>query len=247
MSDRKAVIVTGASRGIGAAIALELARRGHMVGCLSRQGHGPEGIDAPAEICARLVPLAADISDPPAVEAAFAAFAEKAGRIDALVNNAGIHREAPSDRQPIAAFEEMLAVNTTATFAACQRVFPYLKAAGGLIVNIGSMFAEQGVRRNAAYCASKAAVAAFGRCLAVEWARHGIRVLTVAPGYVETDITRETLASAKVRDFLAARIPAGGPAKPDAIARLIAALVAEDIPFLTGETIHVDGGQRIAL
>src|SRR3546814_18589728 len=86
------------------------------------------------------------------------------GSIAGLVNNAGIHIEAQSDKQPVAEFEQVLRTNTTATFAVCQQAFPYLKDSGGIIVNIGSFFDKMGVKRNAAYCASKTAVADITRC-----------------------------------------------------------------------------------
>jgi len=247
MTASRSIVVTGASRGIGAAIALELARRGHTVGCLTRRGTGPEGVEIAPEIAARLVPLTGDVTDPASLAAAFSAFAARVGRIDGLVNNAGINREGPAASQSLDAFEEVLRTNALATFSACQAIYPHLKGTGGLIVDIGSIFDRMGVRRNAAYCASKAAVAAIGRCLAVEWARDRIRVVTVAPGYVETDLNRDFLASERIRAFLAQRIPTGGPTGPEAVARLVAALYGEDIPFLTGETIYLDGGQSVAV
>lgn len=244
----QAIIVTGASRGIGAVIALELARRGHIVGCLSRKGQGPEGIDIAAELQPRLIPLQADVLDTAAVKAAIERFEAQAGPLNGLVNNAGIHVEAASDSQPLSEFEEVLRTNATATFAICQLAYPHLHAAGGgLIVNMGSFFDKLGVRRNTAYCASKAAVAAITRCLAVEWAKKGVRLLTVAPGYIETDLNKELLASEKVRAFLASRIPVGGPAQAGEVAALVAALFQERLPFLTGETIYLDGAQGMAL
>ncbi|HEV7328431.1 MAG TPA: SDR family oxidoreductase [Bosea sp. (in: a-proteobacteria)] len=242
------IIVTGASRGIGAVIALELARRGHIVGCLSRKGQGPEGIDISAELQPRLIPLQADVLDTAAVKAAIERFEAEAGPLNGLVNNAGVHVEAASDSQPLSEFEEVLRTNATATFAICQLAYPHLRAAGGgLIVNMGSFFDKLGVRRNTAYCASKAAVAAITRCLAVEWAKKGVRLLTVAPGYIETDLNKEILASEKTRAFLASRIPVGGPAQADEVAALVAALFQERLPFLTGETIYLDGAQGMAL
>lgn len=242
------IIVTGASRGIGAVIALELARRGNIVGCLSRKGQGPEEIDIPADLKSRLVNLKGDVTDAASVAAALEAFKTTVGSVTGLVNNAGIHIEAPSDKQALSEFEEVLRTNTTATFAICQQAFPYLKEAGnGLIVNIGSFFDKMGVKRNAAYCASKAAVAAITRCLAVEWANKGIRVMTVAPGYIETDLNKDVLADAKVKAFLASRIPVGGPAQAQDVATIVAALFQERIPFLTGETIYLDGAQGVSL
>lgn len=241
------IFLTGASRGIGAVVALELARRGHLVGCVSRRGSGPEGVEIPEELKARLIPLKGDVGDPAAIAAALDAFAQAVGAIDGIVNNAGVHVIAPSESQALAEFEEVLATNTTSTFSVCQKAYPHLAAAGGgLIVNMGSFFDKLGVRHNAAYCASKAAVSAITRCLAVEWARKNIRVITVAPGYIETDLNKDFLASEKTRAFLATRIPTGGPAKADQVARLIGALFDEDIPFLTGETIYLDGGQSMA-
>jgi NAD(P)-dependent dehydrogenase (short-subunit alcohol dehydrogenase family) len=123
-------------------------------------------------------------------------------------------------------------------------VQPHLVATGGgLIVNIGSFFELLGVVDNLAYCASKAAIGAITRCLATEWAQHGIRVLDVAPGYIETDLNREFLAKDRVKAWLSKRVPIGRPGRADEVARLVGALFAEDIPFLTGETIVIDGGQ----
>jgi NAD(P)-dependent dehydrogenase (short-subunit alcohol dehydrogenase family) len=144
-------------------------------------------------------------------------------------------------------FEQVMATNTTAVFAACRLVYPHLlKAGSGMIVNIGSFFDRIGVKRNLAYCASKAAVGAITRCLAVEWASKGIRVIDIAPGYIQTDLNRTALESGPLHDYLKRRIPAGVPGTAEDVARLIGALLAEDIPFLTGETIYLDGAQGIA-
>lgn len=247
MSKSKKIIVSGASRGIGAYIALELARRGHVVGCLSRKGTGPELLAVPPDLAGNLVMLKGDVVDAVALKSAFQSFNDKVGGIDGIVNNAGYHVEAPSDRQDLAEFEEVMHTNSTALFSACQQIYPHLKDKGGLIVNMGSFFDKLGVRRNTAYCASKAAVGAITRCLAVEWASKGIRVMDVAPGYIATDLNKDILASEKVRTWLSQRIPVGGPASADSVATLVAMLFAEELPFLTGETIYLDGGQGMAL
>ena len=116
---------------------------------------------------------------------------------------------------------------------------------GGIIINIGSFFDKLGVPDNLAYCASKAAVAAMTRCMAVEWARDGIRVVNIAPGYIVTDLNREYLSKEKVGAWLKQRIPVGGPGSAGEVASLVGALCCERIGFLTGETIYVDGGQGI--
>ncbi|RPI44568.1 MAG: SDR family oxidoreductase [Betaproteobacteria bacterium] len=246
-SDPRAIAVTGASRGIGAAIALELARRGFRVGCLSRKGVGPEGADVPPELARRLFNFACDVTDEASTRTALAQFAVAAGGLHGLVNNAGIHLEGASDRLETSVFETVMKTNATAVFTTSREAYPHLvKSGGGIIVNIGSFYDKIGVKRSLAYCAAKAAVGAITRCLAVEWASKAISVVDVAPGYIETDLNREALTQGPLKDYLARRIPAGRHAGADAIARMVAAIFCENIAFLTGETIYVDGGQGIA-
>jgi NAD(P)-dependent dehydrogenase (short-subunit alcohol dehydrogenase family) len=241
----KVIAVTGASRGIGAIIALELAQRGFTVACLTRKGQGPE-VTVPAELVSRFINVRCDVTDESSVRQALAAAAQEAGALHGLVNNAGIHLDAPSDKLTLDVYNQVMSTNATAVFTACREVYPHLlKAGGGIIVNIGSFFDKIGVKRNVAYCASKAAVGAITRCLAVEWAGKGIRVLDVAPGYIETDLNRDAFKG-PLRDFLAKRIPGGKHGTPQDIARLVAAIFVEDMPFLNGETIYIDGGQGIA-
>ena len=242
----RVVAVTGASRGIGAAIAVELARRGFTVACLTRKGLGVE-TPVPAGLAGRLLSVQCDVTDEQSLAQAFDRVAHEAGGLHALVNNAGIHVESPSNQMSAATFEQVMATNTIAVFSACRLAYPHLlKAGAGMIVNIGSFFDRIGVKRNLAYCASKAAVGAITRCLAVEWASKGIRVIDIAPGYIQTDLNRAVLESGPLHDYLKRRIPGGAPGAAEDVARLIGALLAEDIPFLTGETIYLDGAQGIA-
>lgn len=231
----RVIAVTGASRGIGAAIARELLDRNFLVGSLTRRGIGIDGT----------LPIACDVTDEESVKKAFKTLAEKAGRIDGLVNNAGIHLDGKSAELETKTFDEVMNTNARAVFVACREAYPYLEKAGGTIVNIGSFFDKLGVKRNLAYCASKAAVGAITRCLAVEWASKGIRVLDVAPGYIETELNAEAMKG-PLRAFLQSRVPTGGPGSADSVARLVASLFSEDNAFLTGETIYLDGGQGMA-
>ncbi|UIF90042.1 SDR family NAD(P)-dependent oxidoreductase [Cupriavidus sp. UYPR2.512] len=243
------VIVTGGSRGIGASISVELASAGLHVACLSRSGDLPvlQGLDE--AVTGRLRAMRCDITDRDSVQAAFAAVPEMFGQpVVGLVNNAGIHLQGASSTFPIADFERVMTTNATSVLLASQAAYPYLcESDSSLIVNIGSFYDKLGVKANAAYCASKAAVGAISRCLAVEWARNGIRVLNIAPGYIETDLNREELNGEALQSFLKKRIPAGGPGQAADIGRLVTMLFLLPGRFLTGETLYVDGGQGMAL
>ena len=243
------VIVTGASRGIGASISRELARAGLNVACLSRSGEMPDAGTLDEADYKRLAALRCDITDSASVVAAFEAAPNLFGQpIVGLVNNAGIHLQGPSATFPIADFERVMQTNASSVLLASQVAYPLLREAGAaLIVNIGSFYDKLGVRGNAAYCASKAAVGAISRCLAVEWARDGIQVVNIAPGYIETDLNRDGLNEGALQAFLKKRIPAGGPGKSEDIGRLVAMLFQLPGRFLTGDTLYVDGGQGMAL
>jgi len=242
----KVIAVTGASRGIGAAIAQELAGRGFTVGCLSRKGAGVESAAVPAPLAKRLLNIACDVNDEASIGKAFAALAAQAGTIDGLVNNAGVHLHGKSAELATARYEEVMDTNARSVFLCSREAYPYLARAGGTIVNIGSFFDKLGVKQNLAYCASKAAVGAITRCLAVEWAPKKIRVLDVAPGYIETELNAEAMQKGALRAFLEARVPTGGPGNVQDVARMVAALFSENIPYLTGATIYLDGGQGMA-
>jgi NAD(P)-dependent dehydrogenase (short-subunit alcohol dehydrogenase family) len=225
------IIVTGASKGIGAAIAEELSHRGWSVVGLSRTGSGTAGRQ-----------MSCDMTDEDAVRQTFASIAAE-GPVAGLVNNAGVHIGGAAATLSTDDFERTMALNATAVMVAAREAYPHLRSTRGAIVNIGSFFDKMGVPDNLAYCASKAAVAAMTRCMAVEWARDGIRVMNVAPGYIETDLNRAFLARAKAREWMKSRIPGGGPGQPADVARLVAAIFTENIGFMTGETIYVDGAQ----
>lgn len=226
------IIVTGAQRGIGAAIALELKTRGFNVAGTSRSG---DTVVGPGHAC--------DVTDEAAITRTIAAIAAQ-GPIIGLVNNAGLHETSPAVQLSAAAFENIMRTNATSVLVASREAYPRIKTAGGgLVINIGSFFDKLGVPENTAYCASKAAVAAITRCLAVEWAADNIRVLNIAPGYIETGLNQDFLAKEKVRAWLSKRVPVGRAGKPQEVARIVAGLFGEDVGFLTGETIYLDGGQ----
>jgi NAD(P)-dependent dehydrogenase (short-subunit alcohol dehydrogenase family) len=226
------IIVTGATRGIGAAIARDLAAGGARVAGLTRSGETAAG---EGFVC--------DVADETSIAGAVAQVAAR-GPIAGLVNNAGVYEEHKSDRLSTADFERVMRTNATSVVAASREVYPHLKrAGGGLIVNIGSFFDKMGVSRSVAYCASKAAIGAITRCLAVEWAADNIRVIDVAPGYIATDLNADFREKDSVKAWIKRRIPVARPGAPEEVARLVGGLFRSDLGFLTGETIYIDGGQ----
>ena len=227
------IIVTGGSRGIGAAVVAELAARGHRVVGLSRSGEVPAGRG-----------VRCDVSEEEGLREAIAEVARE-GSIAGLVNNAGIHRAGPSAELDLAEYEEVMRVNSTASVLACREVYPHLKAAGGgIIVNMGSFFDKLGVPACLAYSASKAVLGVLTRVLAVEWAADGISVLNVAPGYIRTELSTFWDESWSER-WVERHVPLGRGGESEEVARLVAAIFAERIHFLTGETIYLDGAHGI--
>lgn len=247
-SGRECVVVTGASRGIGAAIALALAAQGRRVACVSRSGALPAGVEASSELGSRFIGVQGDVTRPQAMADAMAGLATNGWQITGLVNNAGVHTDAVSVHLTLDDWHKVMDTNATSVLIACQAAYPHLVAAGGgLIVNIGSFFDKLGVKRNLAYCASKAAVGAITRCLAVEWAGKGIRVIDVAPGYIATDLNADLMApGSPLRGYLDKRIPGREPGTAAQVGALVASLFTAAGAFLSGETIYVDGGQGIA-
>ena len=228
------ILVTGASRGIGAAIASEFAAKGYVVAGLTRSGQSVAGKG-----------YRCDVSDESSIKAAVAAVGAERP-IAGLVNNAGLYEEADSAALTATDFERLMRNNATSVLVAAREVYPHLKArGGGLIVNIGSFYDKLGVPRSLAYCTSKAAVGAITRCLAVEWAPDKVRVVNVAPGFIATDLNKEYLKSDGFRRWLEKSVPVGRAGEPAEIARFVVSLFAADIGFLSGETIYVDGAQSI--
>ena len=225
------VIVTGGSRGIGAAIATALDQAGYDVVSVSRSGTAPAGRA-----------ISCDITDEDSLRQVFGEIGAE-GPVCGLVNNAGHHIGSRSSELALEDYEAVMRLNATAVMLASREAYPLLKASGGTIINIGSFFDKLGGPHTLAYCASKAAVGAITRCLAVEWAQDGIRVLNVAPGYIMTDLNRDYLTRDKIRTWLEKRIATGEPGKPEDVAQLVVGLMTSSIPYLTGETIYIDGAQ----
>jgi len=245
-TNQRVIAVTGGSRGIGAAIVKRLAQDGWTVGCLTRKGLGVEDNSLPADLQPHVIPIACDVNSDSSLRKAFAELVQKTGRLDGLVNNAGIHKEDKSHQMNNELWDDVMSTNAKAVFMSCREAYPYLISQNAsVIVNIGSFFDKMGVKGNLAYCASKAAVGAITRCLAVEWASKGIRVIDVAPGYIATELNADAM-NGPLGEFLAKRIPRKTPGTPAEVAAVVAAVARQEMSFLSGETIYIDGAHAIA-
>jgi len=243
----RVALVTGASRGIGRAIAQALADAGYavVVNFASREGDAGVTTTAIAAAGGTAIAVQADVSDPDAVARMFAAVDARFGRLDALVNNAGIaqrfDRLTDIDDET---WRRTLAVNLDGAFFCTRAAVPRLKAAGGgRIVNVSSGAAHTGGAIGAHYAASKAGMLALTAKAARELARDGIAVNAVLPSVIETDMLDAIAQDAGARDRLRAQFPIGRFGRPEEVARVVRFLVAEAPEYLTGEFISLRGGR----
>ena len=238
----KAALVTGASGGIGGAIARTLHAQGAAV-TLSGTRPGPREALA-AELGSRVHVLPTDLSDAQAVEALPKKAAELMGAVDILVNNAGVTRDQLMMRMSDADWFAVLEVNLTSTMRLCRGVLRgMMKARWGRIINISSIVGVTGNPGQANYAASKAGVIGLSKSLAAEVASRGITVNCVAPGFIATAMTDALSEDQKAR--LLAGIPAGRMGASEEIAAAAAYLASQEAAYVTGQTLHVNGGMAM--
>jgi 3-oxoacyl-[acyl-carrier protein] reductase len=237
----RVALVTGASRGIGRGIARQLAAQGAMVVSAARGDNARAVADEIGSSGGRAEAIALDVTAPGAPEDAVKGVIERHGRLDILVNNAGIAKDQLMLRMKRDDWDAVLATNLTAAFALTQAALkPMIKQRRGRIICISSVVGQSGNAGQANYAASKAGLIGFAKSVALEVASRGITVNVVAPGLIETDMTRAITDAA--REDWAARIPLGRLGTPDDIAAAVCFLASDEASYITGQVVAVNGG-----
>jgi 3-oxoacyl-[acyl-carrier protein] reductase len=241
-SKTKTALITGGARGIGLATAELFIARGWTVTIgdvnlaeAEKQATAHEG---------RMFAVPLDVTDQQSVDKAFAAALKRWGRLDALVNNAGIQRHAPLEDLSFENWSAVLEVNLHGTLRCLQAAGRIMLAQGtGAIVNLASAVATRGAAGRAPYAASKAAVVSLTKTAAVEWSARGVRVNAVAPGYVETDLVKTAVDEGRITiEPIIGRTPSRRLAAPGEIAATIVFLCSDEASYVCGHVFHVDGG-----
>ena len=234
-------LVTGASRGIGRAIATTLARQGAHVVAAARADNARATVDEITQSGGKADVLALDVTDAGAPEAAIAATVGAHGRLDILVNNAGITKDQLMLRMKRDDWDAVLGTNLTSAFALTQAALkPMLKQRAGRIICISSVVGQGGNAGQANYAASKAGLIGFAKSVAQEVASRGITVNVVAPGLIDTDMTRAITGSA--HEEWAAKIPLKRLGTPADIAAAVCFLASDEASYITGQVLAVNGG-----
>ena len=237
-------LVTGASRGIGRAVARALAEAGADVAVAARSDGDLKLVaDEIAELGRRALPVRLDVTDSGSVEVAVSTVVEQLGGLDVLVNNAGIVHSRPVLETSDDDWDRVLATNLRGVFLCSRAAGRVLtEQRSGKVINMASHFGIMATPAHGAYCASKAAILQLTRVLALEWAPFNVQVNAIAPGYVATDLNAETRQDAGLTERIVRRIPAGRMAEAEEIGPLAVLLASEASDFMTGSTLVIDGG-----
>ena len=240
----RVALVTGASRGIGRAIAMGLAAAGATVIAVAREDHARATADEIVATGGRADAASVDVTDADSVDRAVAAALERHGQIDVVVNNAGIARDQLLLRMKREDWDAVIDTNLTAAFTCAQAVMKTMvKQRSGRIVNIASVVGQMGNAGQANYAASKAGLIGFTKALALEVASRNITVNAVAPGLIATDMTQEM--AARRHEAWADRIPMKRAGTPDDVAAAVVFLASDEASYITGQVLAVNGGMYL--
>ncbi|MCR4512640.1 SDR family NAD(P)-dependent oxidoreductase [Aeromicrobium sp. 50.2.37] len=237
-------LVTGASRGIGRAIAIAFARRGASVLGVARSAESlAETMAAAEDLPGRIEVLVADLRSPDSICEAVETANTRLGGLDILVNNAADDHESRIEDTELSTWQRVLELNLQSCFLLTQAASPYLKADdGGKVINVSSMLGTVAVREDVAYVSAKHGLIGLTRATALEWARKNVQVNALAPGFVETEMLAPSLADPDVAAYMRRLTPAGRIAQPEEIASAAVFLASAGSDFMTGQTLVVDGG-----
>lgn len=243
----KVAIVTGAGRGLGRAMASALVEAGAMVAVASRTKTELDSFVAETQAAGgRAMACPTDITDEASVQRMVDSVIAEYGRIDILVNNSGIVSSTPLVEQSAEDWDRVISTNLRGTFLTTRSVGRHLLAQkSGKVINIASNFALIGVANHAAYTASKAGVIGFTKAMSIEWARSGIQVNAIAPGYFATELNREMREDTDLTERVVRSIPARRMGTPDEIKPLVLMLAGPNSDYMTGESIVLDGGHSV--
>ncbi|RLG82069.1 MAG: beta-ketoacyl-ACP reductase [Thermoprotei archaeon] len=241
----KRALVTGASRGIGKAIALAMAKEGAILGVNSRRLENlRETVELIRSLGGEVIPIEGDVGKKEDCKKIIEEFVEKTGGLEILVNNAGIHATAPVEELDVEIWDKILAVNLRGAYLCSKYALPYMKKARwGRIINIASMLSFIGIPERGAYAASKTGILGLTRVIALETAPYNITVNAIAPGFIETEMVKARIKEGKLdKDRLIKRIPLGRMGTPEDIAHVAVFLASDYASYITGQVIIVDGG-----
>jgi 3-oxoacyl-[acyl-carrier protein] reductase len=240
----RVALVTGASRGIGRAVAIQLAQAGAHVAAAARGDNAKGTVEAIQAAGGSAEAIALDVTDAAAIAGVIEDILKRHGRIDILVNNAGITRDTLMLRMKREDWDAVLQTNLTGAFACAQAVLkPMVKQRAGRIINITSVVGQAGNAGQANYAASKAGLIGFTKALALEVASRNITVNAVAPGMIDTDMTRAIAENA--HEDWAARIPLKRLGTPEDIASAVRFLASDEAAYITGHVLAVNGGMYL--